>query len=523
MRTLAIALAATLMLGSVGAQTLVFGQSGLPVTLDTGQDGNSLLISYQVLDNLVGFAPGSVTLIPGLATEWSANDDATVWTFTLREGVTFHDGTPFDADAVKFNFERWNDRSHPYAFAGQGKSFTAWIYIFSSFYGEEGYLLESVEVVDPTTVRFHLTSSVGFFPAMVASSYFGIHSPTAVMAGGLPYGTPGVGIVGTGPFVFTEWLDGDRVTLTRNDAYWGDTALVERIVFRGIEAAATRLAELEAGTLDIAVDLSPEDFPLVERNANLRPAFADADLRIGYVGFHQSHPPFDDVRVRRAVAHAVDLEAIVDAFFGDMGAVAAEFVPPGLIGRAELEPAAYDPERARELLAEAGFADGFSTEFWYMPVSRPYFPAPQDLAEAFVGYLSDVGIQAELRTQEWGLYLDEYTEGKFPMYMLGWSADYADPNNFIYTFFGPAEIGPAFGWTDAHAQETLRLLAAALSAGSVPEREANYVAAARIIGEQVPALPVVYPRSLNAVRVGIEGFQPSPLGSVVSFAGISKR
>ena len=517
------ALVLALVIGSATAQTLVFGQSGLPVTLDTAHDGNSLLISYQVAENLVGFAPGSVSLVPGLATSWSANDDATVWTFELREGVSFHDGTPFDAEAVKSNFDRWNDRGHPFAFANQGKNFVGWTYIFAAYYGDAGYLLEAVEVVAPLTVRFHLTSSVGFFPAMVAASYFGMHSPAAIMAGGLPYGTPSVGIVGTGPFRFVEWLDGDRVTVIRHDGYWGEPAGVERIVFRGIESPATRLAELEAGTIDIAVDLSPEDLPLVERNASLRAAFAEADLRIGYIGFHQENPPFDDLRVRQAVAHAVDLEAIVDAFYGTLGTVAAEFVPPGLIGRAGLEPATFDPERARELLAEAGFPDGFATEFWYMPVSRPYFPAPRDLAEAFVGYLSDVGIAAELRTEEWGLFLDDYLEGKFPMYMLGWSADYADPNNFIYTFFGPAEIGPAFGWTDAHAAETLRLLAAALSAGTTAEREANYVAAARIIGDQVPALPVVYPRTLNAVRVGIEGFQPSPLGSVVSFAVITKR
>lgn len=523
MKRLTIALAVLLAFGVAAAQTLIYGQSGLPVTLDTPQDGNSLTVGYQMLEPLVAFLPGSAEITAGLATSWEPNADSTSWTFTLREGVTFHDGTPFDAEAVKFNFDRWNDRGNPFAFADQGKDFTSWTYIFGSFLGEEGHVLASVDVVDDTTVRFNLTSPVGFFPAMVASSYFGMHSPAAVEAGGFEYGTPGVGVVGTGPFAFDEWIDGERVTVDRYDGYWGDAANVERVVFRGIESAATRLAELEAGTIDIAVNLSPEDLPLVEGNADVVPAFAEADLRIGYVGMHQANPPFDDVRVRQAVAYAIDKDAIVEAFYGELGAVAAEFVPPTLLGRGGFDAYPYDPERARALLAEAGFADGFDTEFWYMPVSRPYYPAPKDLAEAVGGYLAEVGIRAELLTEDWGIYLDDYNNGAFPMYMLGWSADYADPNNFIYTFFGPGEIANAFGWTDAIADETLALLQQAQQAGSPDERQGFYEAAAANIYNEVPALPLVYPRTLNAVRTNIDGFMPSPLGSVVSFAPITKQ
>ena len=501
------------------AQTLVYGQSGLPVTLDTGQDGNSLTVAYQILEPLVAFLPGSAEITEGLATSWEPNEDSTAWTFTLREGVTFQDGTPFDAEAVKFNFERWNNRDNEFAFADEGKDFTSWTYIFSNYFGEDGYLLESVEVIDETTVQFNLTSSVGFFPAMVASSYFGMHSPTAVQEGGFEYGTPTVGVVGTGPFTFGEWIDGDRITVTRNEEYWGEAAGVESVVFRGIEESATRLAELEAGTLDIVVNLSPEDLDTVEGNTDLQTAIAEADLRIGYVGMHQSNPPFDIPEVRQAVSHAIDYEAIVDAFYGELGATAGEFVPPGLLGRAGFDAYEYDPELARELLAEAGFPDGFDTEFWYMPVSRPYYPVPQDIAEAVASQLSEVGINAELLTEEWGIYLDDYAQGKFPMYMLGWSADYADPNNFIFTFFGPDQIENAFGW---NSPETVELLEQARAAGSEEERQGFYEQAATNIYEAVPAIPMVYPRTLNATRTAIEGFAPSPLGSVVSFAPITK-
>ena len=502
------------------AQTLVYGQSGLPVTLDTGQDGNSLTVGLQMLEPLVAFETGGAEITEGLAMNWEANEDSTQWTFTLREDVTFHDGTPFDAEAVKFNFDRWNNQDNEFAFSEEGKEFTAWTYIFANYYGEDGYLLESVEVVDPITVTFNLTSPVGFFPAMVASSYFGMHSPTAVMEGGLEYGTPSVGVVGTGPFQFVEWTTGDRVTVDRYEDYWGEPAGVESIIFRGIEETATRLAELEAGTLDIAVNLAPENIEAVEGNDELATAVVDgANLSLGYIGIHQGNPPFDIPEVRQAVAHAIDYEAIVDAFYGELGTTAGEFIPPGLIGRAELDAYEYDPELARELLAEAGFPDGFDTEFWYMPVSRPYFPIPLDIAEAVASQLSEVGINAELKTEEWGVYLDDRAQGRFPMYMLGWNADYADPNNFVFTFFGPDNIESAFGW---NSPETIELLEQARAASSEEERQGFYEEVSNSIYDAVPAIPVVYPRTLNAVRSGVEGFAPNPLGTTIPLSPVTK-
>ncbi|MEZ4606960.1 MAG: ABC transporter substrate-binding protein [Deinococcales bacterium] len=503
---------------AVNAQTVLYGQSGFPVTLDTPQDGNSLTVGYQILEPLLAFVQGSAELKAGLATSWEANEDASAWIFHIREGVMFHDGTPLNAEAVKFNFDRWNHRDNPYAYADEGKTFTSWTYIFNSYYGEEGYVLESVDVVDEYSVRLNLTQPIGFLPAMVASSYFGIHSPTAVMAGGVEYGTPAQGVVGTGPFKFAEWVDGERVALERNDDYWGDKAQVERLIFRGIESAATRLAELEAGTLDIAVNLSPEDYDTVASSSDLNIATAPADLRIGYLGLHQANKPFDDLRVRQAFAYAIDKEAIVEAFYGDLGAVAGEFVPPTLPGRAELAAYEYDPEKAKTLLADAGYADGFDTEFWYMPVSRPYYPNPKDIAEAVASYLADVGIRVILQTEDWGIYLDDYSTGKFPIYMLGWSADFADPDNFISPFFGASNIA-AFGWD---SPSTLELIDAARSAGSMTERELYYRQIAQQIYDDMPALPLVNPRTLNATRAGVDGFYPSPLGSVVSLASVTK-
>ena len=509
-----------LFLGLGSAQTLVFGGSGLPVSLDDATDGNSLTAAYQIVENLVFVEPGGTELQPGLATEWSSNDDGTVWTFTLREGVMFQDGTPFNAEAVKFNIDRWNDPNFEYGFRDQGKIYEAWGYVFGGYKGDEAATVESAEVVDEYTLQLNLTKPMGFLPAAMSSSYFGIHSPTAVREAGADYGQPAVGSVGTGPFQFVEWVDGSQLTLERNPDYWGEPAGVERLVFRGIEDSTARLAELQAGSIDIAVNLSPDDAQTIENDSSLETAVADSNLNIGYIGLHQGNKPLQNVKVRQAIAHAVDWNEVVSAFFGEGAQVASQFIPPGLIGYSEdLEPYSYDPEMARQLLSEAGFADGFSTQMWYMPVSRPYFPSAEPVASAIASYLADIGIQAELQTEDWGTYLDDNNTGKFPIYMLGWSADYADPDNFVYTFFGSQEGVRNFGWDNAKVRNLLN------QARQEPDEDTRaelYGQINQIIYDQVPAIPVDHNPVLNAVRVGIEGFEPSPLGSTVPFSTITK-
>jgi len=490
------------------AQTLVYGQSDLPKTLDSAdaQDGNSLRVAKQVVETLVAFEPGTVNPIPGLAERWEASEDSKVWTFYLRKGVKFHDGTPFNAEAVKFNFDRWNDENNPYR---GGKQFVPFKWVF----GGPGALIEKVEVVDEYTVRFYLKSPVGFFPQMVAASYFGIDSPKAVMANPEKYGTPEGGVVGTGPFVFKSWTIGDKVVLERNEDYWNPEkkAKVKTLVFRGIPEPTARLNQLKAGSIHIANNLSPEDLKTIEADPNLVPV-VQKGLNIGYVAFHQKNKPLDDVRVRKAIAMAVDWQAIVDAFYGGLGERATEFVPPAMWGRAgDIEPYPYDPEAAKKLLAEAGYPNGFETELWYMPVSRPYFPAPKPIAETIATYLADVGIK--VKTEDWGTYLSDYDTGKFPMYMLGWSPDYPDPDNYLYTFFGPDSIKTALGCETDYCQKIAGLIAKARVTPDIEERKKLYAEAQRLVHQYVLSIPVAHNNPLHATRKNVKNYIPSPLGS----------
>ncbi len=521
MKKAALALALLLAFGTALAQTLVYGVSGYPTSLDAidTTDGNSLVVSSQISERLIDFAPGSTELVPALATSWSANDDATVWTFELRQGVKFHDGTPFNAEAVKFNIDRLNHADSPAGNRAEGKTFVMWDDTFGGTIEGGSNLVADVEAVGEYTVRMNLTRPAPFLPALWAAVYFQFGSPAAIQAAGVGYGTPGYGAVGTGPFKFVEWVEGERVVLERNDDYWNGPAGVERVIFRGVQEPTARLAELQAGTIDVAVLLTSDDLATVQADPNLVVQTADSELNVGYVAIHIDHSPLDNVLVRRAIMHAVDRDAIVDAFYEGLGVTAQDLLPPSLFGHGEPWPYEYNPEKAKELLAEAGFPNGFDTEFWYMPVSRPYFPSPQPIAETIASYLADVGINAELKTEDWTTYGADYRAGKFAMYMIGWNADYADPDNFLLTFFGPTAVGRS-GWENA---DVYAALAQARQIADPDERAALYAKVNDIIADQAMAMPVAHNRSLNATRANIHGWVPSPLGfSSVDLHAVTK-
>ena len=513
---LAFALLGALSIGA--AQTLNYGLSGFPSSLDSAdsQDGNSLAVSSNITETLIGFVPGSTEVAPQLATSWESNADADVWTLGLREGVMFHDGTPFNAEAVKWNFDRWLDADHPYSGRDEGKTYVPVGWVFGGPYGD-GQIAE-VNVIDETTVEFVMVAPAPFFPAQLQASYFQIDSPTAVMEAGADYGTPGVGSVGTGPFEFVEWREGERVVVQRNDDYWGGPAGVEEIVFRGIVENTTRLAELQAGALAIAVLLNADDIDAVEADAELRAEVANGELNVGYLAMHQANEPFEDVRVRKAVAHAIDRDAIREAFY-PTGVVAEDLIPPSFFGHGVDWPYEYDPEVSMALLAEAGYPDGFSTELWYMPVIRPYYPAPQAIAEVYASYLAEVGIEAELLTEDWTTYLADYQTGKFPMYMLGWNGDYADPDNFLNTFFGstaPDELG----WDSPQVRGWLE---EARQIADVDARTELYQMVNNAVAEEVPMMPMAHNNNLSAYRANIDGFVMSPLGySSVNLHSVTK-
>ena len=419
----------------------MYGAPGEPVTLDPGNasDSPSLQVQTQLYDRLVNFKPGTSTPAPGLALSWSANPAATVWTFKLRPGVKFHDGSAFNADAVVFNVNRWWDPVNLTGYRTQGKTFEIWSDLLGGYKGDAGSILKSVTKVDALTVRFVLNKPFTAFPDVLGTDYFGIASPAAVKKGGASYGTPASLPVGTGPYSFVSWKTGDRVILNANPGYWGSKSSVDSFVMRFIKDPAARLNELRAGTIDFASGLSPDDARSIKADPRLRLVLPPA-FNVGLLNLNTRNKALSDPRVRQAISLAVNKKELVSAFYGDLSTSDASLLPQALgWANSKKMPADYphDPAKAKALLMAAGYGNGLTLELWYPPISRSYFPTPKPVAEGIAADLSSVGIKVTLKTEDWAVYLKDRNRAPgFDLYLYGWSGDYGDPDNFYSAFYG---------------------------------------------------------------------------------------
>ncbi|MEL6555348.1 MAG: ABC transporter substrate-binding protein [Cyanobacteria bacterium J06621_11] len=501
---------------------LVFGSVGQPVNLRPGDitDGNSLYVQQQIYNYLVGNEPGTTELAPELATDWSASEDGLTWTFTLREGVTFHDGTDFNAEAVVFNVNRWWDPEFEFGNRDEGALYEIWTDLFGGFKGDEASTLVDVRAVDALTVEFEIAEPFAAFPAAISSSYFGMASPAAIQEAGASYGTPSGAAVGTGPFVFESWVSGDRVTLSKFDNYWEEgMPKAENVVFSFVEDPAARLAQLRAGTLDFTVDLTPDQLTEIESDPSLEAVYRPS-FNVGYLALNPSYEPLATKEVRQAIAQAINKPAIVDAFWGDLGETDGSFVPPSLEEyRGDVGDYEYSVDAAKSAIADAGYPDGFDLDMWYMPVSRPYFPNPKPIAEAFAAELSQIGIRVNLQTKDWGAYLEDRNVAPgFQSFMLGWTGDYGDPDNFLYAHFGPGATQDLGGYENP---ELFDLLNQGRVKSEKSEREAVYKQADELIFEEALRIPIVHSQPLLAKRTGVDGWAPSPFSSE-AFTAVEK-
>ncbi|PZF81924.1 ABC transporter substrate-binding protein [Jiangella anatolica] len=472
-------------------------------------DGDSYRINAQIYETLVTLAPGTTSeVVPALATSYTPNEDATEWTFQLREGVTFHDGTPFDAAAVKFNFDRW--KNFPEALQSRAELYGT---VFGGF-GDAG-ILESVDVVDERTVGLRLSAPRPDLPITLTLPVFSIASPAALQE----YGADEVDAassefanehpVGTGPFVFDSWTHGDRVELVRNEDYWDEPAHLDRIVFKAISDAAARLNAVQAGDVDGADMINPRDVEAVTANSSLQLALRGS-CNSGFVAFKSDQEPFDDPRVRQAVSHAINKEAIVDRFFGETGEPAWLLMPESIPFHDDsLENPEYDPDLARELLAEAGEPNPV-VDFWYpTDVTRPWLPDSQGIFQAIAADLEAVGFQVTPRSATWTAYLQDSKTPAYGLFLLGWSCDYGAADNFY---------GGAFGYIDSapnpRYQYTSDEFVAALETAQVaPEdqREAAWAQVQRIVYDDLPVVPFVHGSSSLAFSTRVHGYEPNPV------------
>lgn len=492
---------------------LVYGRANDSITLDPANavDGESFKVTRNIFDTLVRYEPEGTGIQPGLATGWDVSEDSRIWTFYLRRGIAFHDGSPFNAEAVKFNFDRWMDPEHPYHH-GQ---FYYWQHVFGGFPG----LVESVEVVSQYTVRIRMSQPYAPFLASLALPAFGIASPQGIRHFGQNFGEfP----IGTGPYRFKTWKKDQYLLLTANKDYWGSPVRLDELEYRVVLNNKNRLKELERGGVHLMDGLDPEDTQRVENNPDLQLYFRPC-FNVGFLAMNMDKKPFDQLKVRLAINYAINKEKLVEKHFAHLAKPAKNLLPPSLWGyNDDIQPYPYDPARARQYLTEAGYPQGFRTTLWVMSQPRPYFPNPPEIAESIREDLAAVGIEAEIQVFNWESYLKKLENGEHQLALLGWVGDIADPDNFLYILLGKdnAQLGRASNIAFYRDEQVHRWLTEARQKHDQSFRARLYRLVQEKVHKDAPIVPLVHTTPALAARRSVRGFLPHLTG-IESFAAVN--
>ncbi len=494
--------------------TLIFGRGGDSVTLDpaVSTDSESFNVTDHIYETLVRFRNGTTVIEPGLAETWTVSADGLTYEFKIRSGVNFHDGSPLTADAVVYNFMRQIDEKHPgYKLSGP--------YPYASSQGL-AKLIKSLTVKNGSTVVFVIEKPHAPFLAKMALSAFAVVSPKALEKFGPELAR---NPVGTGPFKFVRWDKNQKIVLAANDKYWGEHAKVATLIFRSIPDNSTRVQEMMAGNLHVMDNPDPNSVVALEsRMGNKVKMEKMAGFNVGFISINTEKKPFDNVLVRRALAHAINKKAIIDTVYNGYAVEAKNPLPPTSWGYNETVPAyEYSPEKAKALLKEAGFPAGFETTLFAMPVPRNYMPDGRKAAESIQSDLAKVGIKINIVSYDWATYLKMVSNGDHELAILGWSGDIGDPDNFLFTLLDKDNAQkPGTNRSFYKGEELHQVLTKAQEITDQKGREKLYLEAQKIIMRDVPMIPLAHSTQVVPVAENVEGFQMDPTGRR-KFAGVS--
>src|SRR6266550_2471140 len=529
-RRLALPLAAVVVLviagtagGASKAGTLVFAGASDPTYLDPSlvSDGESFRVTEEMFEGLIALKPGTTKVVPALATSWKLKGGKT-WTFNLRKGVKFHDGTPWNAAAACYNFNRWYNWTGPF----QDPSAT---FYYQATYG--GFkknevanlsepLFKSCKTAGNYKIVVQLTRVSGVFFSSLVIQSFAMQSPTAMKKYGADEATLSGGTfkptgtyafqhpTGTGPFKFGSWTIGQKVELVKWKGYWGKKAKLDKVIIRPISTNEARFQALKTGEIN-AFDLAPpQDIDSLNSDSRLkvlkRPAF-----NVAYVTIHQGPgSPMNDLKVRQAVAYGLDRATVVKQFYYGTGRGANEFQPPSLFGWTnKVTKSPYNPAKAKSLLRSAGLSLPVHVDFWYPTnISRPYMPNPKLNFEAFSASLEKSGFQVTAHSAPWRPdYVKHVNDGTAgDLNMIGWTGDFGDPDNFVGTFF--KVYSPQFGFRNA---AIFNILQKAAAETNLAKRIALYKRANIMIMKYLPGVPYAHSRPALGFQRSVNGYTPS--------------
>lgn len=510
------ALVATCLLACAGAsfaaKTLVYCSEGSPEGFNpqyytTGTTFDA--VSVPMFNRLVEFDTGTTNIIPALAESWSAAADGLSYTFKLRKGVKFHSTakfTPsrdFNADDVLFSYNRMADPNHPLAKTQPGATY--------AYFEDMGMkdIVERVEKVDAMTVKFVLKKAEAPFMANMAMDFASVLSAEygeKMKAAGTPEALDREP-VGTGPFQFVSYQKDAVIRYKAFDAYWGGRPKIDNLVFAITTDASVRYAKLKTGECHVMAFPKPADVALMKTDPNIN-LVQQNGLNVGYIAFNVEKKPFDNKQVRQALSMAVNKKAILDSVFQGAGQPAKNPIPPTLWSyNDKVTDYAYDPAKAKELLAKAGFPNGTEVELWYLPVTRPYNPDGKRMAELIQADWEKIGVKTKLITFEWGEYRKRSKTGEQHAMMFGWSGDNGDPDNFFVPLLGCSAVkggGNVARWCDKGFEE---LVQKAKAVTKQADRAALYAKAQEIAHEEAPWIPIAHSVRFDPVRKEVIGYK----------------
>ena len=473
-------------------------------TADVQKTSKDYEVPFNIFDRLVDVevdADGNSKIVPSLAESWDISDDGLEYTFHLRQGVKFHNGNDFTAEDVAYTFHRMLTVE-----GGVNTEFIDQIKGADELLAGETDTLEGVEVVDDYTIKVTLKEPFAGFLASISSPGVSIYDSEATEAAGDQFGMDPAVTVGTGPFEFSSWSFNNQLVLTRNEDYWKGASGLPGVVIKIIPDTETQSMMFESGELDILdLDYAADS---ADRFTETYPDQIVQGPRVGIVYFTMNFnkEPFQDVRVRKAVQMSIDRQAILDALYGGRGQVEQGIFPHGLIGfNPDQEEIKYDPEAAKALLAEAGYADGFDME---IAADSSASDTMTMALEIVSDQLAEVGIRAEIKNYDESTWLETRKSGELGSFISTWSADYNDPDNFIYTFFGNEEKTRirSINYPDT---EVMERVAKARTIVNEDERLAEYKALEeKIIHEDAAWVPMFSRLHLFAVSKRVQGFAP---------------
>ncbi|WP_353893112.1 glutathione ABC transporter substrate-binding protein [Proteinivorax hydrogeniformans] len=464
---------------------LVVAQGADADSLDphAANDSPSSKVKKQIYETLVT-RDENMELQPGLAKSWEQIDELT-YEFVLEEGVLFHNGEELTASDVEFTLRRALESPHVGHIVGA--------------IDPEGF-----EIVDDYTIRISTEEPFAPILAHLSHTNAAILNEKAVEEFGDDYyRNP----IGTGPYMFESWEQGDRIELVKFEEYRGEGAHIPRVTIRNISQNSNRTIELETGDVHIAYDIEPTDIDRIEADPNIN-LIRDPNLTTSYIGFNLLKDEFQDVKVRQAINYAIDVDTIINTVLEGSGQTATGPIAPNVwAANDNLEPYGHDVEKAKELLAEAGYEDGFETVIWTNDNQTR-----QDIAVMVRNQLEQIGIDARIESMEFGAYLDETAAGNHDLFILGWGTVTADPDYGLFPLFHSEQHGSAGNRTFYSNERVDELLEKGRTTDDEEVRMAAYTEVQEIIRDEAPWLFLNTGEERTGVNASLEGFVNDPTG-----------